>query len=124
MNYFIDLPKAFDKVDHDVLLTKLKFYGIHKMNHNWFRSYLTSRKQFIECDKTKTKTNIKDQFWGRSCFSMSSNILNTIMFADGTNLFYSHNDINVLFNTVNNELKNIQEWFKANKFSLTADKTK
>ena len=46
------------------------------------------------------------------------------MFADDTNLFYSHNDIKTLFKTVNNELKNIHEWFKANKLSLNADKTK
>ena len=46
------------------------------------------------------------------------------MFAGDTNLFYSHNDIKTLFQTVNNELKNIHEWFKANKLSLNADKTK
>ena len=46
------------------------------------------------------------------------------MFADDTNLFYSHNDIKTLFKTVNNELKNIHEWFKANKLSINADKNK
>ena len=137
LGVFIDLSKAFDTVDHDILLTKLKFYGIHNMNHKWFRSYLTSRKQFIECDKTKTKTNIitcgvpQGSILGPLLFliyvndlNKSSNILNPIMFADDTNLFYSHNDIKTLFKTVNNELKNIHEWFKANKLSLNADKTK
>ena len=137
LGVFIDLSKAFDTVDHDILLTKLKFYGIHNMNHKWFRSYLTSRKQFIECDKTKTKTNIitcgvpQGSILGPLLFliyvndlNKSSNILNPIMSADDTNLFYSHNDIKTLFKTVNNELKNIHEWFKANKLSLNADKTK
>ena len=52
-------PKLFTQlnVEHDVLLTKLKFHRIHNMNHKRFRTYLTSRKQFIECDKTKTETN-------------------------------------------------------------------
>ena len=50
LGVFIELAKAFHTVDHDVLL-------IHNMNHKWFRSYLTSRKQFIECDKTKIRTN-------------------------------------------------------------------
>ena len=50
--------------------------------------------------------------------------LNPIMFADDTNLFYSHKNISNLFKTVNNELKNIHEWFKANKLSLNISKTK
>ena len=46
------------------------------------------------------------------------------MFADDTNLFYSHKDIKTLFNIVNNELIKINDWLKANKQSLNADKTK
>ena len=46
------------------------------------------------------------------------------MFADDTNLFYSGKDIHSLFNTVNNELSNIRQWFNSNKLSLNADKTK
>ena len=46
------------------------------------------------------------------------------MFADDTNLFYSHKNIHTLFKTVNNQLKNIHEWFKANKLSLNIYKTK
>ena len=54
----LDLSKGFDTVDKDLLLPKLKFHDIHNMkNHKWFTSYFTSRKQFIEYDKTKTKTN-------------------------------------------------------------------
>ena len=54
----------------------------------------------------------------------ASKLLDPIMFADGTNLFYSGKDINSLFNTVNNELSNISHWFNSNKLSLNADKTK
>ena len=54
----------------------------------------------------------------------SSDILNFILFADDPNLFFSHKDIKHLFNTVNIELAKIQEWFKANKFSLNTGKTK
>ena len=46
------------------------------------------------------------------------------MFADDTNLFYSHKNIKTIFNTVNLELNKLNEWFKANKLSLNADKTK
>ena len=54
----------------------------------------------------------------------SSDILNFILFADDTNLFFSHKDIKHLFNIVNIELAKIQEWFKANKLSLNTGKTK
>ena len=47
-----------------------------------------------------------------------SNILDTILFADDTIFFYSHHQIKTLFETVNCELKNISQWFRANKLSL------
>ena len=53
-----------------------------------------------------------------------SNILDPIMFADDTNFFYSHHQIKTLFETVNCELKNISQWFRANKLSLNIKKTK
>ena len=45
------------------------------------------------------------------------------MYADGTNLFYSNNDIEILFSTVNMESEKISEWFKADKLSLNIKKT-
>ena len=53
-----------------------------------------------------------------------STSLDPIMFADDTNLFYSHKNIKTLFKTVNNELINISTWFQANKLSLNGNKTK
>ena len=46
------------------------------------------------------------------------------MFADDTNLFFEHKDINVLFSTVNRDLKSINEWFISNKLSLNVKKKK
>ena len=57
-------------------------------------------------------------------FPQASKLLDPIMFADDTNLFYSGKNIHLLFNTVNNELPNISHWFNSNKLSLNADKTK
>ena len=56
-NIFIDLKKAFDTVDHDILLAKLRKYGVENLELAWFTSYLTNRKQFCKvngiCSKTK-----------------------------------------------------------------------
>ena len=54
----------------------------------------------------------------------ASDILDPIMFADDTNLFLSHQNINILFDKFNEELQKIETWFKANKLSLNSKKTK
>ena len=54
----------------------------------------------------------------------ASKVLNPIMFADNTNLFFSHSDINILFEKMNKELMNVSNWFNASKLSLNVKKTK
>ena len=44
--------KAFERADHMILLEKLKLYGVRVDNHNWMKSYLSNRKQYIEIDPT------------------------------------------------------------------------
>ena len=54
IDVFIDLSKAFDAVDHRILLKKLIHYGVNGNNISWFESYLTNRKQFLSFNKKST----------------------------------------------------------------------
>ena len=138
LGVFIDLSKAFDTVNHDILLTKLKYFGIKNTYIDWFKSYLENRKQFVSYDNNKQSSLLsitcgvpQGSILGPLLFLlyvndlyMASNVIKPIMFADDTNLFFSHKNIKELFKTMNQELINIQQWFNANKLSLNIKKTK
>ena len=137
LGVFIDFSKAFDTVDHTILIRKLKMYGIKGIHLAWFRSYLTNRIQYISIThdlETDTK-NIccgvpQGSILGPLLFLLyvndlhNSSALDPIMFADDTNLFYEHKDLKTLFSLVNQEQQKINEWFEANKLSLNVGKTK
>ena len=126
LSVFIDLPIAFDTVNHKILLKKLSHYGIKNESLDWFTCYLSNRKQFMGYN-VNSKSTLLDIVYGVSQGSIlgtflfllyindlpqASKLLDPIMLANDTNLFYSGKDIHSLFNTVNNELSNISHWFK------------
>ena len=63
---FVDLKKAFDTVDHNILLEKLDYCGIRWVAKNWFESYLNNRKQYVSLNGSDGSqlVNLKDLSWG------------------------------------------------------------
>ena len=103
---FIDLKKAFDTVNHSILLDKLNFYGIRGTPFNWTHSYLLSRSQYVQIDSWKSpllpiKCGVpKGSVLGPLLFLIYINdiflcsyyhdYLSFILFADDTNIFFQH----------------------------------
>ena len=133
---FLDFSKAFDTVDHDILLQKLHHYGIRGCAYSWFESYLTHRTQFVTYNGAKSKKLAikwgvpQGSILGPLLFLIYINDLHTvckqslpILFADDTNLFLSGKNLDDMEKLMNEEFTEIALWLKANKLSLNIKKT-
>ena len=133
---FIDLKKAFDTVNHKILLGKLNHYGFRGIINDWFGSYLTDRTQ-----TTQTGSHISDKctctcgvpqgsVLGPLLFLLyvndihnCSSKLKFILFADDTNIAFADKNLKTLEVTVNNEIENLNDWLTSNKLTLNAKKS-
>ena len=142
---FLDLSKAFDTIDHDILLHKLRYYGISGTSLEWFKSYLSNRRQFVQFKNSTSSQSMlttgvpQGSILGPLLFIIYMNDIAQVtdkfhftIYADDTTLIapmcsFSYNstkDYHTISQNINKELQIITDWLALNKLSLNAKKTK
>ena len=133
---FLDLCKAFETVNHEILIKKLFTYGIQNKSLDWFKSYLQNRKQFcVVNNATSSLRNLncgvpQGSNLGPLLFLLYVNDLpnclkksHDAMYADDTNITVRSSSLTYLEEALNDELENIHQWLLSNKLTLNVKKT-
>jgi hypothetical protein len=143
---FFDLTKAYDILNHNVLLEKLSSYGIRGIANSWFKSYLSSRRQFIEINQSDSSNFRVDRY--RSSFmeikqgvpqgsvlgallfllyinDLPSNIhgAKLVMFIDDINVLITDSDVGALQSKIDRVMVELESWFNRNNFVINTGKS-
>ena len=134
---FLDLSKAFDTINHRILIRKLDHYGIRGVAKKWFENYLCNRKQLVKYNGVKSEEMTitsgvpQGSVLGPLLFLLyindiqyCSKLVSIILFADDTNILYSDACLETLNEILQTEMNKIAYWLNANKLSLNTTKTK
>ena len=132
----MNLSKAFDCVDHEILLTKIKRYDVHSTPLRWISSYLSNREHFVSWNQIhSTSLNLNIGIPQKSILSPllflihindivnSSNVLSFVHFADDTTVYVRNDSIDSEIEILNTELAKIALWLDSNKLTLNVNKT-
>ena len=135
ISLFLDLSKAFDTVNHEILIKKLDLYGIRGVCRDWFESYLQNRSQYVEVNGIKSDLKHiqmgvpQGSILGPILFIIyindiyKSTSMNILSYADDTTVYISGNNIQSLVDTINKELAKIHTWLCTNCLTLNTSKT-
>ena len=132
---FVDLQKAFNTVDYQILFAKLNHYGIREILNDWFKSYLSNRNQYVSNNGFDSGLNTincglpQGSVLRPLLFLLYINDLNQVIkfckvhhFADDTNLLYLSNSFKKLNKLVIADLNHLVNWLNENKISLNVKK--
>jgi hypothetical protein len=144
---YMDMSKAFDFVDHNILLNKLYNYGVRGNVHDLIRSYMTGRKQMVTINKICTKSkkeisvssDLKEIKYGVPQGSVLGPLLfliyindlpltitehSMILFADDSTIIFTGNDTQTLQNEINKAVDTVITWLNMNNLCINLNKTK
>ena len=134
---FLDFSKAFDTVDHDLLLHKLHRYGLRGVVYDFMRSYLANRTQYVQIKDCKSSPIVvttgvpQGSCLGPLLFNIYTNDLNflltdvkAIMYADDVVFYAESGSLDLLTSFVEQKLHSVYDWCKFNRLVLNTSKTK
>ena len=133
---FVDFKKAFDVIDHDLLLRKLKIYGLSTNTLMFLRSYLTNRQQCVVVKSSISTFQTlhygvpQGSILGPLLFSLYINDLPLHIkstcecFADDTTIHSNHSDVTTLAKTLQESVNDLIQWTESNHMALHPHKTK
>ena len=134
----LDMRKGFDILNHDLLLDKLRSYGVTDENHAWFESYLSFRNQYVKCNNTFSSsrpvtTGVPQGtvlgpllfliFVNDLLLSLEKSGTSVYMYADDITIYSANSDLGQAEASLQNAVDSVQSWFKNNKLLLNPKKS-